>query len=156
MSCPLGNNRLGCTGAVVGGSRRVVIGSRQCAAIGDNRQGAIVGDGRRCAVIGGGRRSDILSRESYASHKARASREVTSRDPDTSTEVSVSGIASGVRCLGGAVLVIGLVGKTSLGVVIVVVLALLVIKLVFGKSQSRSESEVDRRCGQDILANHVD
>jgi hypothetical protein len=48
------------------------------------------------------------------------------------------------------------VGKTSLGVVIIVVLALLVIKLVFGKSQSRSESEVDRRCGQDIFANHVD
>jgi hypothetical protein len=47
-------------------------------------------------------------------------------------------------------------GQTSLGVVIIVMLALLVVKLVFGKGQSRSESEVDRRCGQDILANHID
>jgi hypothetical protein len=39
------------------------------------------------------------------------------------------------------------VGETSLRVVINVMSALLVTTLVFGKGQSRSESEVDRDCG---------
>lgn len=150
MSCTLCDWGEGCTGAVVGGSRRTVIGSCQCAAVGDNRQGAIICDGRRCAVIGGSRRSSILSCESNAGHEAGASWEVTSRNTDASTEVSVGGIASRVRCLGGAILVIGstnFVGKTSLRVVINVMSALLVTTLVFGKGQSRSESEVDRGCG---------
>lgn len=151
MSCTLGNTRVGCTGAVVG--------SCQCAAIGDDRQGAIIGDGRGCAVVGGGRCSNVLSRKSDTSHEARASREVTSRNSNTSTEISVAGIAGWVRGLGGAVLVIrssSFVGKTSLGVVVNIIFALLVVKLVFGKGQSRSESEVDRCSGQDVLANHVD
>lgn len=142
MSCTLGDRGEGCTGAVVGGSRRTVVG--------DNRQGAIICDGRRCAVIGGSRRSSIFSCESDAGHEAGASWEVTSRNTDTSTEVSVGGIASRVRCLGGAILVIGstdFVGKTSLRVVINVMSALLVTTLVFGKGQSGSESEVDRGCG---------
>lgn len=143
MSCTLGDTRLGCTGA----------------AVGDDRQGAIIGDSRRCAVIGCCGSSNILSCKSDASHEARASREVTSRNSDASTEIGISGVASRVGCFGGAVLVIGtpdFVRETSLGVVIGVMLALLVVKLFFGKGQSRSESEVDRRCGQDILANHVD
>ena len=139
MSCTLGDTRVGCAGAVVGGSRRTVIGSCQCTGIGDDRQGAIIGDGRGCAVVGGGRGSNILSRKSDTSHEARASREVTSRNSNTSTEVSIAGIASRVRCLGGTVLVIrssSFVGKTGLGVVVNIMLALLVVKLVLGKGQS--------------------